>query len=374
MSLRRSPWRWLLALVILNGAVQAQTATQESVDSLPPSIPELWQDAFNRLVFYGDFRYRLEGDWDRPGNPDRWRSRLRVRLGANYSVKDNLLVGTRLTTGAKNDPRDSNETVGGGFSKIELNLDRLFLTWNPDDAHTSFVTLGKFGHPFQRNPINEELVWYSDVQAEGVMLGKTIRDVGVVDRLRGQAGYYIFSERNQDDIRIAVAELLASSRLNKTTLGNFSVAWYGYENPANNPAATVPHYQIVDAIVGITTTLAGAPWRFSAEGISNLSASGRDANGWALGLSCGAAKERGDWRAYYQYQVIGNDAVFVPVAGADFLIDHNFRGHVINVDYVISRDVTLRTRLLTSTPIDPALLGGVSDTAYRLRIDLNVKF
>jgi hypothetical protein len=207
-----------------------------------------------------------------------------------------------------------------------------------------------------------------------VFYGDSREDVGPLDTLRGQAGYYIVRERAKGDVRVATAEVMAGMRFTPVARGNLSLAWYGYDNAGNHPDVTTSRYQIVDAIAGLIADSGGFPWRFSAEAISNLSATGRDGTGWALGLSCGAAQHRGDWRAYYQYQEIGNDAVFAPVAGADFLIDHNFRGHVANIDHVLTEEVTLRARVLSSKPLDPALGPGTGETTYRLRFELSVKF
>lgn len=366
--------RALGCLALSGSAITGIGLAQDTVPTQTSGLPASWGRTLERLRFYGDFRYRIEGDWNRPGASNRWRARSRLRLGANFSVRDDLLFGTRLSTGPPGDARDSNATSGDDFSKIAVNLDRLFLTWYPIDARTTYVTVGKFAHPFQRNPVSDELVWYSDVQPEGAVFGDTAQDVGPIDLFRAQAGYYLFREKSDGDIRIAVAEFLAGERIGETSRSNVSVAWYGYDNAESHPRATTGNYQILDSIAGILTEIGGKPWAFSAEGISNLASSGRRANGWALGFSCGVAKNAGDWRAFYQYQEIGNDAVFPPIAGADFLIDHNFRGHVANIDYAVSKEVTLRVRGLASTPLEPEFDPGNGETAYRLRFDLNVKF
>lgn len=340
----------------------------------PATLPTGWSEVLDRLSFHGDFRFRSEADWQRPSGPDRWRARLRLRLGADYSVSDDLLAGARLTTGPQDKARDTNATLGDDFSKIQLNLDRLFLRWTPEGPHPLEVTLGKFGHPFHRNPIYDELVWYSDVQPEGFVVGDSLSDLGGLDQLRGQAGYYVFRERAQGDVRIGVAEVLASERFSSNTRGNASLAWYGYDNASSHPDATTRNYQILDGIADVSTEFAGLPWCFAAEAITNLASSGEKGRGWALGFSCGAARAPGDWRAYYQYQEVGDDAVFSPVASGDLLIEHNFRGHVANLDLVLMEGVTLRTRLLTSEPLDPDLMGGFYETSTRLRVELNVKF
>jgi Putative porin len=347
---------------------------QDGAATPAPALPPAWQSIFDALTLYGDFRFRAEGDWNRSGAEDRLRGRIRLRLGANYSINDDLLVGARLSTGDPQDPRDSNATLGDGFGKLELNLDRLFMTWTPEDYDPFFLTLGKFAHPFARNPIYEELVWYSDVQPEGGVIGESWRDVGPLDALRAQAGIYVFLEDTAGDVNIAVAELMASSRFTKSARTDLSAAWYGYSNAESAPAATVDDYQILDVIGAMTFDGGRSPWKASLEGISNLGVSTGDETGWAAGVSYGQMRERGDWRTSYQYQEIGNDAVFSGVSGADFLLDRNFRGHVFNLDHSLSAKSTLRLRVLQATPIDPSLSGGFDGDTLRVRLDFNVKF
>jgi len=327
-----------------------------------------------RLTLYGDYRFRLEGDFDRPGADDRRRARLRVRLGANYSVSDELLVGGRVTTGDPDALQDSNATLGDGFSNFELTLDRLFLTWTPADYDTLSLTLGKFAHSFARNPVYEELLWYSDVQPDGALLGSTWRDVGPFETVRAQAGFYVFREQAQGDVDLSVAEVLGSTRVTETARLDLSAAWYGYSNPGVVVGTTVDEYQLLDVIAALTIDDTSRPWIFSAEGIGNVGVHTDADTGWALGVSYGQIRETGDWRVYYQYQEIGDDAVFAPLADGDFLVNHNFRGHVFNADYRVTGKSTLRLRVLQATALDEDRASAFAEDPLRVRLDYSVKF
>ncbi|MGK0480606.1 MAG: hypothetical protein ACJAQ3_000571 [Planctomycetota bacterium] len=368
-------WRGVV-LVALAGPLHAQSGVVEVTNARPPTrtVPESWQSVADRLTFYGDYRIRGESDRHRANADDRWRARLRLRLGANYSVSDELMVGGRVTTGNPDDARDTNTTLGEEFDKGELTLDRLFLTWRPKSADASFVTVGKFAHGLARNPIYEELVWYSNVQAEGILAGTEWRDVGPLESAGVKVGGYLFQQDSEGDVEIGVAEVEGSTTLSKEARLNLSAAWYGYTHAAEVEAGTVDEYQIIDVIAALTFDGAVAPWKVAFESVTNAGVSSPENSGWAAGVSYGQIRRRGDWRVYYQYQEIGNDAVFSPVAGADFLLDRNFHGHVFNADYRWTDASTLRLRVLAATPDDPSLIGGFDEDSFRVRLDYSVKF
>ena len=123
------------------------------------------------MALYGDFRLRYEGDFDLEEQPDRHRARIRFRLGANYEVVDDLLIGARIVTGDRGDPNSPHVTLGDGFKDFEISLDRAFASYRPGWFEGSSLTAGKLAHPFDRNPVYGELVWDADVQPEGIVGG-----------------------------------------------------------------------------------------------------------------------------------------------------------------------------------------------------------
>ncbi len=79
----------------------------------------------NGIKFNGDFRFRIEHDWNsRKQNgifrDDRSRLRFRFRFGVNYQLNNQYSFGGRLRTGNINDQQGPHLTIGGGNGEFGL--------------------------------------------------------------------------------------------------------------------------------------------------------------------------------------------------------------------------------------------------------------
>src|SRR5262245_45237073 len=101
---------------------------------------------WDRLQFYANGRLRGEATRDAvdAGSgaeiPDRYRGRMRVRIGAKYQLDEDIMVEARLSTAS--DPVDANNPHwdfgdgADGFSGATVVMDRYFLDWNAgSDVH-----------------------------------------------------------------------------------------------------------------------------------------------------------------------------------------------------------------------------------------------
>lgn len=90
----------------------------------------------------GDFRYRSENIWTErvvaatPTVPayvddaaDRYRHRIRARLGFDIKATDNV-KGTLLFATGGDDPRSSNQTLGSSGTRKAIGLDMGYVDWN----------------------------------------------------------------------------------------------------------------------------------------------------------------------------------------------------------------------------------------------------
>jgi outer membrane murein-binding lipoprotein Lpp len=128
-------------------------------------------DWASRIVAKGDLRYRYEMIEDDISNdPDlhnaRSRDRIRARLGFDAKVTDTMLVGLLVATGG-DDPRSSNQTLGGGNTRKAIGFDLAYFDWKY--ASWGNVTGGKMKYPFVRP--GQSLFYDGDVNPEGLAFG-----------------------------------------------------------------------------------------------------------------------------------------------------------------------------------------------------------
>ncbi|MBF0494599.1 MAG: putative porin, partial [Candidatus Omnitrophica bacterium] len=137
--------------------------------STAPKIPD-WTE---RITMKGDARFRTQGDWGKGLNPahSEIRERMRLRLGAEGKVNDQVYGGARLATGSTADPRSTNITLGNGtgdFSKTFVMFDQYYIRLEPklEYIDKTKIWLGKFPNPLNTT----DILWDSDINPEGIGL------------------------------------------------------------------------------------------------------------------------------------------------------------------------------------------------------------
>ena len=354
------------------------------VDEYLAARSQAESNPWDALNMYGDLRLRQEGSFAAAGNPDRYRSRARLRLGGTWASNDTLEVGARMVTGSRNDPHSPHVTFGDGFQGLELSLDRAYATWRPSLGRDSWLTGGKFSHPLRRNPVYGELVWDGDIQPEGLALGTSIPLPGALDDLRLSAGQFLLLEqRLAKDAWCTFAQAATGASLGNGRAVHVSASTTFLHDPTPDGANELvdqnrgntlvggefaEDFGVFDLVADLAFDGGARPWVISAEGIRNLRAD-QSRDGWALGASLGRAAKRGDWRFYYQLQSIERDAVFSIFAQDDFTRATGFRSHVLGVNYQLTDGVGLHIWALVSDPHAPT-----NEDEWRVRIDLNIKF
>ena len=148
---------YLLLLLLLPFAVFAQ---QDSIQK--------------KLQFSGDFRFRIEQDWnsqkpDGTYRDDRTRLRYRARLGATYDFKKGISFGMRIRTGQPNKQQDPQLTLGDQFSSLPIAFERIYANFNHNWLS---AWIGKNTFPFEKQT---ELFWSDNVFPEGISLSGKIQ-------------------------------------------------------------------------------------------------------------------------------------------------------------------------------------------------------
>ena len=144
------------------------------------------------LTVYGDFRARLESDFDSQrangvARDDRLRTRIRARLGLTYNPNDIFSFGVRMRTGSDDSQQSPHITIidfdDNDTGDADVNLDKWYLKAKGKNV---WGWIGRNSIPFWKQ---NELVLDDDVTPAGVGAGfKT--SVGQNSQLQINTGYF----------------------------------------------------------------------------------------------------------------------------------------------------------------------------------------
>ncbi|WP_299556972.1 putative porin [Seonamhaeicola sp.] len=146
------------------------------------------------IKFEGDFRFRVEQDWDSRKSDgtyrnDRTRMRYRARVGATYNYKEWATVGLRLRTGnpiKQQDPQITLGDVSKEFGTLPVGFEKVYFKAKHKNIEG---WIGKNTFPFEKN--NEQF-WSDNVFPEGIFLKNTFPvNSGILDAVSLGAGHFI---------------------------------------------------------------------------------------------------------------------------------------------------------------------------------------
>ena len=345
---------------------------------------EHWSDA---ISMKGDLRFRHEYI-DNEAKKSRTRQRVRARLSLKGEVNEDVDVHIRLASGS-DDPTSSNQSLDGGSSTKNFNLDRAYFDWHPDALPGVSLWGGKMKLPFA---IAKDLVWDGDLNPEGlaVLLGTDNDGANVklnaaalwaeerssdsdtllygaqlVGELDGDvdltAGVGIFYWDNMDGYPVLVDDT--------KSFGNTSVA-------VIDPATAMPtgellyeeDYTEVEVFFKAGFD-AGVPVKVFGDYVVNTEASGED-TGWQAGFEVGKAKDPGSASFEYSFRDLEADAVVGAFSDSDFIGGGTGgEGHKLKGKYQLAKNWQFNVTYFISE------IDGASKTDYdRAQIDLIAKF
>jgi hypothetical protein len=345
-------------------AQQIITETKEEVRAelaagKSPSVPTWVQN----MKLGGDLRLRFEQSMPSGTSQDRHRGRIRLRLGLDTKINDQLKAGIRIATGT-GEQTSTNQTFTGGFQGKAIYLDQAYLTYMPQFSFANIsLTGGKMSNPFYAT----DLMWDGDVTPEGVAMQAELPLKGLGATLFSNIGtFFLYESSSSYDEPIIVA---AQGGLKGKLLGRdykTGVTYYDFANLKGNTVATIfPGKQVN------TNTLTGTAYKYDfnivdinaeykpfeinllgktlpvtvfgnylmnvADGIAS-----DDDSGWTTGFKLGSAKKKGDWQFDYAYKVLQKDAMVGELVDSDF---HgggtNGRGNKFGLAYGLLDNTTL---------------------------------
>ncbi len=298
-------------------------AVSAKVDEQMASLS--WAD---RLRWKGDFRYRYE-NIDEQGSDSRNRSRIRARAALEADVAPTLTVGFGLATGG-DDPVSANQTLGGGGSKKDINLDLAYFDWT--GLAQTHVLGGKFKN-FLVRPEDTGMLWDGDWRPEGlgvVWTDGTFFAQGLGTWLEGDSRNGTnFAWIAQGGVNLelgAAGDLMFGGGYGQFGLAGLPPAYgdpddfFGnsyVEDPLTGQLVYLYDYNEIELFAQWNFALAGRPMALYGDYVVNTAADDND-TGYLAGFQYGNAKARGSWDFGAFYEKLEADAVVGLLTDSDF--------------------------------------------------------
>jgi cell division protein FtsB len=350
-------------------------------------------DWAGKVAVKGDLRYRYEVIGDEAVNAtgvrntaDRYRDRIRARLNVEARPTDNITTVIGFATTEGGDPRSSNQTLDGSFSRKSLDLDVAYFAWK--FAAWGDLIGGKMKQPFFKP--GQSLFWDNDLNPEGLAVAFNS------GMLFGSAySYWVDEISGAENTRTSDVMLYGGQVGLKLPMGNNSVTvaahyydlsagegrapFFGGSSNGNTtigigtPATQVLvyDYEVIDVMAELNVMLGATPVQFWVDAAQNQGAQDFD-TAWAAGVMFGKAISNKTWEIGTSYQVIEKDALFGQLIDSDFgggTTDSE--GWVIRGAFTPIRNWTLNaTYFINQRNIDV----GTQSDYDRLQLDFNMKF
>jgi putative porin len=352
-----------------------------------------------KLSFNGDFRFRIEQDWDvqkSDGNfkDNRSRLRYRFRFGMNYQSNQWASFGMRIRTGDRANQQDPQITLGSGlgeFSTLPIGFEKIFFK---ADYKWFSGWIGKNTFPFEKQ---NELFWSDNVYPEGIYISaKYIGNTKLLQSLKLSLGHFIIGSGGtsfDQDRYFQGVQLLSEHWNNRLKI---FPSFYYFKKMPNIPDG-FGTYNINYSIIHIGTKVKiidkpsvslGVDYYQNIENLKQNDSIPHNLQdqkeGLILALVLGNYKKKGDWtlQAYYTY--------LERYAAVDFLAQNdwtrwdysnvgslagrltNFKGFELRAGYVINKKFKINMRYFIVDQIIP--YGIAKETGNRIRLDLDIGF
>ncbi len=378
-----------------------------------------WVDS---VVWSGDLRLRQGQFWrygtGAVGN-DRSRQRFRLRFGPTIKMQD-FKLEIRLASGS-NSQVSANQSFDESFSSKSIQIDRLYVAWNPAFYKPMTLTGGKMKNPFKNN-YTRDVLFDSDVTPEGFAEGFNWK-LNPVMRLFANFGQFVLNEEETKErdqwlfgyeggfeaklvnskLRLAVgfydAINLDAGGINEPTVQQFN----SRITADDRVAAYVNDYDVLNLNGSFETEVAGLPVNIHGDYVRNTagtvtcSGSGNSIGscasgnvrvedqdeGYQVGIRLGKAGKAKTWEVAYYYKWLQADAVLSAFADSDFGDGGtNRRGNIFWIAYSFTDFLTFKTKFINTKPLERSVCTGLTGSDFaachddidRLQVDMVWKF
>jgi hypothetical protein len=359
---------------------------------------------------------------------NRYRMRLRARLGVEADMSPNLRAFVRLASGSLTDPGSESQTLGNYAQRYTVGLDQAYLQWDSstlDRLSNATLEAGRLANPWF-SPT--ELIYARDLSFEGAaatlragwgaggsdrshvyatlggfpilevplvnsqnkwlvgaQLGTNLRWSDGADHLRFGVAYYEFvkvtGQRNTTDSTLLNFTAPAFVRTGNTM---FDISNNSFDNTVNL-FALAAHFRLVDLAANYEHAFGRYSLALTGEGVRNIgynltqveTLSGQtmpsnENTGYVGEVSFGlpVVDALNKWRVALGYRYVKRDAVLDAWTDADFHEGGtNTEGFYVWGSYGIAKNTWVRLRYMSANEIDGPRYG-----LDILQLDINARF
>lgn len=353
----------------------------------------------SKLSFTGDFRFRIEQDWDSKKSDgtyreNRSRLRYRVRFGANYKVNSWGDFGVRIRTGYRNKQQDPHLTLGDNFNEfgtVPIGFEKLFFEYKQNGIR---AWVGKNTFPFAKQ---NELFWSDNVYPEGMFFGKSFTiNRSYLESIAINVGHFIVNSYGED---FGSNSYFQGIQLHSKHLNNrldFYPTFYYFNKMPNIPDGNGTfniNYNILNLgskFKALTKTDLVFGFDFytnfsNYENVNEIQSKFQSQNkGYVASVQLGNSKHKGNWLLYFAYTYLEKFSAVDYLAQNDWARwDYssqgspdgrltNFKGFELKASYNIAKQIKLSTRFFM---VEQILSTGVAkENGNRIRFDLDIGF
>lgn len=360
-------------------------------------------NGLDRFSPYGDFRLRLEQDWDSTNGDgtqrdDRLRLRVRIRAGIRATINEKWSANIAVRSGPHKSQQSPHITVydfdGGDTGPYQFNLDHWYLKfsqqgfsawagrnelsyWHQDDLFVfDNVTYPGIGASYQHGFAGGQLSWNLNYVALPVgmrdtsgtgLVGQLVFDKNFLEQGFTLAAGFFHTRADKDD---PDGDLLLTENGQRDYQAVNFVAQYRAQ------IKSIPYYLGFDYKRNFKSYADAAPGSFSA-----FHKNHRD--GFVLEAALGSKGRRGDWLLGYFYSYLEALAVhssyvaddWVRWGNANQVRATNLKGSEFRVSYNFRDNISMIARVFFVDAIDLLEPGDTTkEDGKRFRLDLDWSF
>lgn len=353
----------------------------------------------SKLNFSGDFRFRVEQDWDsRKSNgefrTDRSRLRYRLRAGFEYHHSSRTVVGVRLRTGNPRKQQDPQLTLGDGFFEfgtLPIALEKVYFQ---TELGNYKIWLGKNTFPFKKQ---NELFWSDNVFPEGIHVNKMIPlNASWIDNLNMNVGHFILNSRGgafKNDSYLQGFQIVSQHFNSRISIWPTLYLLRNIQNIPDGSETYYLNYSIFS--IGGYVSLSKSPlvkvemdWYNNLENYGSNDSIPQNLQGQKKGItmavSYGELLSKGDWLVELTYANLQRYSALDFMAQNDWARwDYssynspdgrltNFEGIEFTIGTNIEDNIILKMKYYNVQQLVP--LGAFRENGQRVRFDIDVKF